>query len=108
MPPKETDGDWLTGGIGKLYIGTHDGGYVPYGGFPVIEEGYTIVTDEEVKRYNFNPSDFTDMTFTATADIRFTRRLLKMLYTWRELRRQIRRMEKERRKRLKEGQHDPT
>ena len=60
------------------------------------------MTDEEVKKYKFNPSDFTDMNFTATADIRPTRKLLKLIYTGRELRRAIRRMEKKRRKRLKE------
>ena len=101
MPPKETNGDWLSGGVGNLYIGTPSGGFVPYDAIPVIEEGF-IMADEEVKQYKFCPTDFTNMTFTATADIRFTRKLLKMLYTGRELRRAIRRMEKERRKRLKE------
>lgn len=101
MPPKETNGDWLSGGVGKLYIGTPSGGFVPYDAIPVIEEGF-IMTDEEGKQYEFYPSDFTDMTFTATASIRFTRRLLKMIYTGRRLRREIRRMEKERRRRLKE------
>lgn len=105
MPPKETNGDWLSGGVGKLYIGTQSGGFAPYDAIPVIEEGF-IMTDEEVKQYKFNPSDFTDMTFTATADIRFTRRLLKMVYTGRRLRREIRKLEKERRKRLKEVSGD--
>ena len=105
MPPKETNGDWLSGGVGKLYIGTPSGGFVPYDGIPVIEEGF-VMTDEEVKQYKFYPSDFTDMNFTATADIRPTRNLLKLVYTGRELRRAIRRMEKERRKRLKEITED--
>ena len=105
MPPKETNGDWLSGGVGKLYIGTPSGGFVPYDAIPVIEEGF-IMADEEGKQYKFYPSSFTDMTFTATANIRFTRKLLKMLYTGRELRRAIRRMEKERRKRLKEVSGD--
>lgn len=101
MPPKETNGDWLPGSVGTLYIGTPSGGFVPYDAIPVVEEGF-IMTDEEVKQYKFYPTDFTDMTFTATADIRFTRRLLKMVYTGRRLRREIRKLEKERRKRLKE------
>lgn len=101
MPPKETNGDWLSGGVGKLYIGTPSGGFVPYDAFPVIEEGF-IMADEEVKQYKSYPTDFTDMTFTATGYIRFTRRLLKMVYTGRKLRREIRKLEKERRKRLKE------
>lgn len=104
MPPKETDGDWFTGGVGKLFIGTPSGGFVPYDAIPVIEEGF-IMADEEPKQYKFNPSDFTDMTFTATADIRFTRNLLKMVYTGRRLRRAIRELEKKRRKRLKEGEN---
>jgi len=98
MPPKETNGDWLSGGVGKLYIGTPSGGFVPYDGIPVIEEGF-IMADEEVKQYKFNPSDFTDMNFTATGTIRITRTLLKMIYTGRSLRRAIRKLEKERQKR---------
>ncbi len=101
MPPKETNGDWLSGGVGKLYIGTQSGGFVPFDAIPVIEEG-VIMTDEEAKQYKFYPTDFTNIIFTATADIRPTRNLLKLVYTGRELRRRIRRMEKERRKRLKE------
>ena len=89
MPPKETNGDWLCGG------------FVPYDDFPVIGEGF-IMTDEEVKQYECNPPDFTNMTFTATGYIKFTRRLLKIVYTGRRLRREIRKLEKERRKRLKE------
>ena len=105
MPPKETNGDWLSGGVGKLYIGTPSGGFVPYDAIPVIEEGF-IMTDEEVKQYKSYPTDFTNMIFTATAEIRFTRRLLKMFYTGRRLRREIRKLEKERRKRLKEVSGD--
>jgi hypothetical protein len=102
MPPKETNGDWLSGGVGELYIGTPSGGFVPYDAIPVIEEGF-IMADEEGKQYKFYPSDFTDMNFTATGTIRITRTLLKMIYTGRSLRRAIRKLEKERRKRLKEA-----
>ncbi len=122
MPPKETDGDWLTGGIGELYIGTPDGGYVPYDGFPVIEEGYImtdIVTDEEVKRYNFSPIG--DFSFTAKiklshkTQIEMARRMkaiTKILKRFNNVMRRFIRTEKrlkeqERRKRLKEEQHEP-
>ena len=101
MPPKETNGDWLSGGVGKLYIGTPSGGFVPYDAIPVVEEGF-IMADEEVKQYKLYPTDFTNMTFTITGHIRLTHRLLKMIYTGRRLRREIRKLEKERRKRLKE------
>lgn len=101
MPPKKANGDWLSGSVGTLYIGTPSGGFVPYDGIPVVEEGF-IMADEDVKQYKFNPSDFTDMNFTATVDVRITRNLLKMVYTGRRLRRAIRKLEKERRKRLKE------
>lgn len=104
MPPMKTDGDWLTNGVGELYIGMADGGYVPFCGFPVFEEGYTM-TNEAAKQFKLKPPD-TDMTFTCTANIKFTRGLLKLLYTGRRLRQEIRKKEKERRRRLKEGHND--
>ena len=57
--------------------------------------------DVSEELYHFK--DLSNWTFTAQAEMRITRMMLKLLYTGRELRRQIRKQEKERRKRLKEG-----
>ena len=55
--------------------------------------------------YHFK--DFSNWTFTVQTELKITRNMLKLLYTGRELRRQIRKQEKQRRRRLKEGQHEP-
>lgn len=85
---KGEDGEWRT-------IDLNSTRFVPYEEFP-----FPKVTDTV---YHFN--DLSNWTFTANMELlKMTRAMLKLLYTGRELRRQIRRAEKERRRRLKEGQ----
>ena len=99
MPPMGLDCS------GRMFaIRDQDGNWHSLNGIPVIDvDDIVPTTDEEVKQYSFNPSDFS---FSFTATIKRTRSWLKLAYTGRNLRRAIRRMEKERRKRLKEVSED--
>ena len=84
---KGEDGEWHT-------IDLNSTRFVPYEEFPLPKVTETV--------YHFN--DLSNWTFTANMELKMTRAMLKLLYTGRELRRQIRKAEKERRRRLKEGQ----
>ena len=86
---KGEDGEWHT-------IDLNSARFVPYEEFPLLKVTDTVC--------HFN--DLSNWTFTANMDLKMTRAMLKLLYTGRELRRQIRKAEKNRRRRLKEGQHE--
>ena len=76
----------------------NDGKWQPVNLSQIVELVQPEVSEDV---YPFN--DFSNWTFTAQAEIKLTRKILKLLYTGRELRRQIRKQEKERRRKLKEG-----
>ena len=124
MPPKETNGDWLVNsGTGKLYIRESDGGFVPFAAIREVRHE-DILTHEEAERfkYGFAPSDLIGKTFTFTGTFKLTHkgqieraRLAKSAAKYikrfnnkvRRINRTIKRQaELERRRRLKEGQHE--
>lgn len=118
MPPKETNGDWLPGGVGKLYIRKSDGEFVSFDAIREVEVHHEdILTNEEAKRFKYDFWDFgKTYTFSATIKIphkaqikmaRMARAVIKSLRRYNNVMRRIirtekRQEEKERRRRLKE------
>ena len=92
MPPKGLDC------CGYMACVRHaDGTWHPVDLSQTVEIVQPYVSEEV---YHF--TDLSDWTFEVQTELKITRGMLKLIYTGRELRRQIRRTEKQRRKRLKE------